>query len=760
MTENDIKKRNKEAEVSELIRQLPTGLLRWYPFVSDKRALYIGEPGDAMAEMLRDDKSLRLDTFSVEDIEGQKSDDGYDYIICIACLELLEDAAGAIQGLKALLKTGGVMLLGFNNRLGIRYFTGDSDPYTEKVFDGIEGYIRAGDHVSFFGKMYAKSEIEGMLDEAGLEKRKCFSVLTDLYNPTFLFSDTFLPNEDLSNRVIPTYNSPDTVFLNEVLLYRSLIENGMFHKMANAYLVECTGDGILSDVLHVTCSMERGKEDALITVIHDNDTVTKQAAFTEGEKRLEKLIENAGKLKKRGIRVIEAKLENGVYTMPFIKGKNGQLYLRELLETDKEKFLKTMDHFRDLILKSSLSHEGLFGDSDKSTLLLDEAIFDMVPLNSFYFDGDFVFYDQEFCIPDYPANIIITRMIASFYVGSPAMAKLLPRDELFKRYGVYDELSRWQEPEWDFLTKLRKQDELAEYHAKVRADAGTVSENRFRMDHSARDHRRIFEDIFANADAKKLAVFGSGQYAKSFIERYAGTYDICAVVDNNGDKWGQDMDGISGVKIQSPDALREISEESIKVMVCVRDFQPVLGQLESMGIQDYSVYDPGKKYAVQSQRMRICINPESEAGTGKPYHIGYIAGAFDMFHIGHLNLARRAKERCDYLIAGVMSDARMYNLKKKYPVIPCNERMMVVAGCRYVDRVEELPADRAGIMDAYRMFHFDCMFSGDDHADNPGWLAERERLRQEGSDIVFVSYTKETSSSAIREKMRGQDVQE
>ena len=80
--------------------------------------------------------------------------------------------------------------------------------------------------------------------------------------------------------------------------------------------------------------------------------------------------------------------------------------------------------------------------------------------------------------------------------------------------------------------------------------------------------------------------------------------------------------------------------------------------------------------------------------------------------------------------------------------------MQVVAGCRYVDRVEELPIDRAGIMDAYNMFHFDCMFSGDDHANDPGWLAEQERLRAVGSDIVFVSYTKEQSSTAIREKMK------
>ena len=127
-----------------------------------------------------------------------------------------------------------------------------------------------------------------------------------------------------------------------------------------------------------------------------------------------------------------------------------------------------------------------------------------------------------------------------------------------------------------------------------------------------------------------------------------------------------------------------------------------------------------------------------------------------MFHIGHLNLLRRAKERCDYLIAGVMSDERIYELKHRDPVIPCNERMLVVEGCRYVDEAIELPVGSASIRNAYERVHFDCMFSGDDHADNPGWLSERDYLKSMGSDIVFFPYTKETSSSEIRERVSKQ----
>ena len=182
----------------------------------------------------------------------------------------------------------------------------------------------------------------------------------------------------------------------------------------------------------------------------------------------------------------------------------------------------------------------------------------------------------------------------------------------------------------------------------------------------------------------------------------------------------------------------------MRVFVCVKDHAEMIRQLDDMRILDYSIYDRNKVYP-----RSTALTPFSH----KKYHVGYCAGAFDMFHVGHLNLLRRAKRLCDYLIVGVMSDERMYELKGKKPVIPCEERMQVVEGCRYVDRAECLPADRAGIMDAYHMFHFDCMISGDDHAEDPAWIEERERLRAIGSDIVFVPYTKEISSSEIRERL-------
>ena len=141
----------------------------------------------------------------------------------------------------------------------------------------------------------------------------------------------------------------------------------------------------------------------------------------------------------------------------------------------------------------------------------------------------------------------------------------------------------------------------------------------------------------------------------------------------------------------------------------------------------------------------------SEGVAPKKYHVGYIAGVFDLYHIGHLNMFKRAKEQCDYLIAGVVSDEGVRRFKGVEPFIPFEERIEMVRSCRHVDEAVEIPLNYGGTSDAYRLHHFDCQFSGSDYADHPDWLAEKEFLEKHGAEMVFFPYTESTSSSRIKQ---------
>lgn len=758
----------------KLIREIQKGLLQWYDFApaaeeagdinSEKNPciLYIGTPEDPIAELLAE-RPFQVIAVSCEQTtqEGwqQEWKSRFDYIISIESLERCPAPEGFLAIWRSLLKRGGRLLLGMNNRFGTRYFCGDRDPYTERNFDGIENYRRAYSKKedAFKGRMYNRAEIKEMLLKSGWASARFFSVLPDLRNPNLIYAEDYLPNEDLANRLFPTYNYPDSVFLEEESLYADLAENGMFHQMANAYLIECFLDGEHSDVLQVTSSMERGREDAMLTVIRKTGTVEKHAVYPEGQVRLKSLAEHSADLARHGIPVVDTRLQDGVCVMPYVDAEVGQVYLKKLLQTNQEKFLQEMDSFRDLILRSSEILEPDRGDGEGA--ILRKGYLDMVPLNSFHKDGTFLFYDQEFCQENYPANAIIARMIATFYSGNVELQKFLPIEELFARYGLGRRLDHWRKMEWSFLAQLRKEKELRSYHERYRRNGETINSNRQRMNYSDEEYQRLFIDIFRNADTRKLILFGSGTFTRKFLALYRQDYPVYAIVDNNQEKWGQELEGIA---IHPPKLLQQLQSGEYKVLICIKNYLSVMKQLDALGVTEYSIYDSNKAYPRkrrttaeiadiqhQEQEGRMEAVGASEAGPRK-YHVGYIAGVFDLFHIGHLNMFKRAKEQCDYLIVGVVTDEGVRKYKEVEPFIPFAERLELVRSCRYVDEAVEIPLNYNGTRDAWRLHQFDCQFSGSDYRNNPDWLAEKEFLERHGAEMVFFPYTESTSSTRIK----------
>jgi glycerol-3-phosphate cytidylyltransferase len=129
--------------------------------------------------------------------------------------------------------------------------------------------------------------------------------------------------------------------------------------------------------------------------------------------------------------------------------------------------------------------------------------------------------------------------------------------------------------------------------------------------------------------------------------------------------------------------------------------------------------------------------------------IGYTAGAFDIFHIGHLNLLKRSKENCDYLIVGVTTDELIKKTKKEKCVIPFSERSEIVSSIRYVDEV--VVQDDLDKILAWKKYHYNRLFSGDDWKNNPRWIGYENELRRVGVDVIYFPYTKETCSTKLRQ---------
>ncbi len=134
------------------------------------------------------------------------------------------------------------------------------------------------------------------------------------------------------------------------------------------------------------------------------------------------------------------------------------------------------------------------------------------------------------------------------------------------------------------------------------------------------------------------------------------------------------------------------------------------------------------------------------------YKVGYTQGVFDMFHIGHLNLLKRAKEQCEYLIVGVNSDELVKTYKNKIPVINQMNRAEIVDSIKVVDKC--IIVNTLDKEELYKSFHFDAVFIGDDWKGNARWEKTEVQLKKYKVDVVYLPHTPEVSSTNLRGEVK------
>lgn len=806
-----VEKSTSEIKEEKILGEIREGLIGWYPFKKDACFLYVGND-EAVVSFLKEIGSV--DVLTTEDMAGILrmkpmsedrsvfSNDGgmkvldfagfqkYDYVISIGTPELFYDAFAVVKFLTDCCNDNGVLLLGLNNRYGVRYFCGDRDPYTDRTFDGITDYQteyrRSG--VTFRGRMYGCGEIKKMLKSAGweCENQHFFAVLPGLEYPAFLYSEGYHPNEAISGRTFGVYHSPDTVFLQEKTLYNGFMDNGLFYQTSNAYLIICSKNSknIIPEILQVTSSVERGHKNALFTVLTKKNVI-KRAAFPEGEIRLKTLHENMQRIKARGISIVEDNIvessKNGrmMLEMPYIDVPTAVSAFHQLDPLDMDSFYKMLDDFIEVLRKSSdemkvvpkmlkdtteLLHN-LGMDPKKaqrcSRLLeqgpvLENGYLDMKLLNSFYQHDKYIFFDQELDISNLPLSVLVYQAVRdalNAFRGTP------DRSAVLRKYGFTNETAELNNAFSECLiSSLRCQDRIPEFRRKHMVDLDVQNANLRRSNFSYEEYNERFLNPLSDIYGKKLVLFGAGLYARNFLELYEDSCKVSLIIDNSPNRKKE----LNGIPIDSADALKDMEPGTFKVIVCIRDCIPVLRQLDHMGIHDAGVFDPAiiasDERQILSNQLEKKSNKEEQSelsvGTSpKKYHVGYIAGVFDLFHVGHVNLLRRAKEQCDYLIVGVVSDEGVRRNKNTRTIIPCEQRMEILKACRYVDMVVKLPLDFADTDTMWKKYHFDVQFSGSDYENEPTWQKKKKFLEDHGAELVFFPYTQSTSTTKIKKEL-------
>lgn len=190
------------------------------------------------------------------------------------------------------------------------------------------------------------------------------------------------------------------------------------------------------------------------------------------------------------------------------------------------------------------------------------------------------------------------------------------------------------------------------------------------------------------------------------------------------------------------------SEIMIKLFNSKEIFIPDYDKIYKKVIERYTE-DP-HKYGLESYHYKLSSNRVQNT---RKVCIGYLSGTFDLFHVGHLNILKRAKSQCDYLIVGVHRDA---SHKNKEALISFDDRKMIVSSCKYVDKVVDSCTEDS---DAWCLYKYQKLFVGSDYKNSDRFKNYEEYFKNKNVEIIYLPYTKDISSTQIRSKLLSKKVE-
>lgn len=598
-------------EVHYHLSSLRRGILSWYDFNENSSLLEIGagygaltgmfcekcaeviavEANSNCAEALakRHDHYNNLEVIC-GDWRGMEFGRKFDYVVFFDAIQC--DTVFLNQIVK-MLKPSGRLLITYENCFGLKYMCGMPDHHTGKVFEGITNYAKQTERCSF-----GRGEICKVIGDSAFKKYKFYYPLPDARFPQVIYSDTRLPEVNVTERLLPYYENIDTLMCKEGQLYEEVISQGAFPFMANSFLIECSLDGNTSDISYAAVSSDRGKTRAFATTIHQSGLVCKRPLYQEGKKSVTCIYENTIDLLKHGIPVVPHTYEEKYITLPFIKHPTLADYLRKQIPKEPEIFIKVLRDLYSFILQASELVESSqnamlfrmcqsFGEQyevlERLEVLewgpiLRKAYIELVPLNCFFDEtfGKYQFFDQEFVRENYPAGYILFRTITICYRFIPNLEVYVPLQQVKDTFGLNHVWEFYEKEEALFLDEVRLRATYVQFLKWTFCELNDIGLE-----------TRKWEYECGRKAGRQLILFGTGKIFNAYCANCNKYGTPVFAVDNDSTKWGQVKNGI---EIRNPKAILEVAREKRQVLICCLDTASIEEQLQRMGVREYWKY--------------------------------------------------------------------------------------------------------------------------------------------------------------------------
>lgn len=493
---------NGDFQVWRNLSGLRTGLVSWYPFKESASVLEIGAGFGALTGMLCDrvetvvateksyvraealckrfDNKTNLKVY-VGDLSDIQFEQKFDYVILTGLLERIGSGSGKlelysdyIKKVSEYLKEDGLFLISVENRFGLKYFCGAKEPHTNHAFDGIRGYRRGTK-----GRCFSRDEINSVVHNAGLDYSRFYYPLPDYIFPQLIYSDEYLPDKNLKERLIPYYLQNNSLIANEKELYDDVVANKVFPFLANSFLVECGKKKPQGNrALYSAISTDRGYRHSFATTVMDSTKgryVSKRPLFAEGRDNAHKLYENIKDLENHGITTVPHRMEGDTVVVDYIDLPTLSNYLKDLIRKDTVKFESIIDRLYDNILKAS----EITGEDETLGPILRKAYMELIPLNAFYDEkkDEIIYFDQEFVRENCPAKYVLFRAIHYIYCFTPNADSYYPKEKLVERYGMQDSWEHFHEEEQEFLNRIRNHRMYAQFYRWADVNEKNIDNN-------------------------------------------------------------------------------------------------------------------------------------------------------------------------------------------------------------------------------------------------------------------------------------------